>query len=286
MRSAAVRVLWTLTILVFAACGSDRASDAAPAEPPSSPAIEMPTADPDSAEARIRRLREDAERDPENLQALRRLAIALHETRRREEALPYFEKIAQTDPTERHLLDLALAYSSTSRLAESEQAYRQLLDKSPDHAIALHNLGNIAISQGDRGKAIGLYRSAISAQPDYIGAHYHLADALRLAENYREAYKQYGRVLGLEPETPGELELYDNALYEMAMLDLTMGATRRAADMLEALIRENPEHPNAHYAYGRALLLLDQPADAEREFEIHMKLQEQIEPTAPVATRD
>ncbi len=286
MRPSAARVLWAVLFCSLAACGSDRAADSEPPPSPPEPAAEMPSTAPETAETRIRQLREDAERSPEDLQAQRRLAIALHETRRREEALTYFERIAKIDPTDRHLLDLALAYSSTSRLGEAEQIYRQLLDKNPEHAIAHHNLGNIAVSQADHAKAIDSYRKAIAAKPGYISAHFHLADALRLNEQFREAYKQYGQVLGLEPETPGELEIYDNALYEMAMLDLTMGATRRAADMLEALIRENPEHPNGHYAYGRALLLLGRPDDAEREFDIHLKIQEQIEPTAPVATRD
>ncbi len=286
MKPSAVRVLWTLSFVLLAACGGDRASDAAPEEPRPEPALEKPSPDPETADARMRQLRENAERNPADLQAQRRFAIALHETRRRQEALPYFEKIARADPTDRHLLDLALAYSSTSRLAESEQVYRQLLDKDPDHAIALHNLGNIFVSQADHPKAIDSYRKAIAARPGYISAHFNLADALRLNEKYREAYKQYGKVLGLEPETSGELEIYDNALYEMAKLDLAMGATRRAADMLAALIGENPEHPNAHYAYGRALLLLGRPDDAEREFDIHMTIQAQIEPTGPVATRD
>jgi predicted Zn-dependent protease len=107
---------------------------------------------------------------------------------------------------------------------------------------------------------------------------------LKIAGQYREAYTTYGEVLQLEPTTEIELEAFDDALYKMAALDITMGAHQRAAEMLESLIEEHPDHPSAHYAYGQALLQLGRPDEAQREFETHMRILAQIEPTTPMAS--
>jgi predicted Zn-dependent protease len=72
----------------------------------------------------------------------------------------------------------------------------------------------------------------------------------------------------------------------MGNLDLTMGATERAAQLLGELVDFYPAHPNAHYAYGRALMQLGRPEEAEREFDIHMRLMAEKKPTSPMATRD
>ena len=52
---------------------------------------------------------------------------------------------------------------------------------------------------------------------------------------------------------------------------------------MESLIGEHPDHRNAHYAYGQALLQLGRPEQAQREFETHMRILARIEPVAPMA---
>jgi len=221
--------------------------------------------------------------DPDNPRTIRPLGIALFQLGERERAVELFERAVEIDANVRSLLDLGLGYTKLSRYPEARATYERLLEISPRHAIALHNLGNVATVVGDTARATELYRQAIHARPDYLLAHAHLADALKMAGHPREAYTTYSKVLQLEPTTAAELEAFDDALYRMAALDITMGAHQRATEMLELLIEEHPDHHSAHYAYGQALLQLGRAEEAQREFETHMQILAATEPTAPMA---
>lgn len=234
-------------------------------------------------DARLAELRSSVAADPDDEALRRQLAIALHGSNLRDEAVTQFEWLAERSPTERSLLDLALAYGSVSRLDEAEKTYARLLELSPNHPIALHNLGNNAYKRGETGEAIELYRRAIAAKPDYLLAYAHLGDALRQAERYKEAYRTYEKVLELEPQNATELGAFDDALYQMASLDIKMGAYQRAGQLLAELIRANPEHPSAYYAYGQVLMHLGRVEDAQRAFEAHQKILAKQKPTSPMA---
>jgi len=223
---------------------------------------------------------------PEDPRARRALAIALHEAGRREEALEHFEQLVRRAPDARHLLDLALAYGAARRPTDAEATYRRLLELEPRNAVALHNLGNLALARGDAAAARELYGKALAAKPDYLLARGHLADALRQLGQFEDAYRSYEQVLEMEPQNAAELEVYDDALYQMALLDLQMGATERAAQELAALVESVPDHPHAHYAYGRALTALGRIEEAQREMEAHRRLLAAREPVSAVAAGD
>jgi len=258
---------------------ADTPSGASTAEAPS-PAVEpLPEID-------IEPLRSAVDAAPDDPGARRSLAIALFQSRRRDEAVEQFEKALELERTPRGLLDLALAYASVSRLDEAENLYTELLERTPGDPIALHNMGNLAYKRGDLERAITLYGKAIESRPDYLLAHSHLAEAMLKAGMFREAYRMYEKILGLEPATGEELQAFDDALYQMAALDMKMGAYERAARMLEELLQASPKHPSGHYAYGQALMYAGQTEAAQREFEIHLRILDEIEPRAPVATSE
>lgn len=270
---------WIIVLAFFFGCsggdepaGNDTA--VSPVKPPEPSRVD---------EADLVALRAAMDADPDNPIAIRPLAIALFQVGQREQAVELFERAVEIDANVRSLLDLALGYTKLSRYPEAESTYGRLLKISPQDPIALHNLGNVASTVGDTDRGIELYRQAIGIKPDYLLAYAHLGDALKTAGRYREAYTTYGKVLQLEPTTGAELEAFDDALYKMATLDITMGAHQRAIEMLELLIEENPDHPSAHYAYGQALLQLGRPEEAQREFATHMRILDAMEPTGPMA---
>ena len=221
--------------------------------------------------------------DPENEQLRRKLAIVLYGSKHLDEAVEQFEWLAEKSPTARSLLDLALAYSAVSRLEESEATYARLLKLSPNHAIALHNLGNIAYKRGETDTSIELYKKSIASDPGYLLAYAHLGDAYRQAERYEDAYRAYEKVLELEPKDTTELSVYDDALYRLASLDLQMGAYERAGMLLSELLRANPEHPNAYYALGQVLMQLGKVAEAQKAFAAHQQIQAKQEHTSPMS---
>ena len=251
--------------------------------PQSTPAAASKSAEAEQADPQLDRLRATVAADPDNAEARRSLAIALHSALLREEAVGHFEWLAKRDPTPRSLLDLALSYSSVARIEESAATYERLLALVPNHPIALHNLGNLHYKGGEVERSIEYYRRSITAQPDYLLAHFHLGQALELAEQYREAYRTYEKVLELEPTSAEEMTAYDDALYHLASLDITMGAYQRAGGFLEELLKANPEHPSGYYAYGQVLLQLGRAEDAQRAFEAHARVMAKQKPTSPMA---
>jgi tetratricopeptide (TPR) repeat protein len=237
------------------------------------------------AEARIAALRAEVERHPEDDAARRRLAIALHGAGLRDSAIEQFEILAQRRPSDpQALFDVALAYASGGRVDDAVLAYRRLLEVAPGHPLALHNLGNLSYKSGDAEAAADWYRKAIASRPDYLLAWYHLGDALKLGNRFEDAYRAYEKVLEIDPRTPEEAEAYHDSLYKLAALDLSMGAVDRARQMLEELLRADPEHGSAYYAYGQVLLRLGRPGEAQRAFEKHASIQARKVPTSPMAS--
>jgi tetratricopeptide (TPR) repeat protein len=244
--------------LVSVGCGGD--VDPAPADPSPPPATEIDA------------LRRSWEADPENAETQRRLAIALYDAGQREEAIELFEVVVEHQASIGNLLNLGRAYTRVSRSPEAEAVYRRVLEASPSHPVALHSLGNLALRRGEADEAAGYYREATKAKPDYTLAWFHLGRALKEGGEYREAYETFAHVLDLRPKTPQEAEFHRDALYEMAALDITMGAHANAAELLARLILADPGHRKAHYAYGQALMHLDRVEEAQQQFQLHMEI--------------
>ena len=86
------------------------------------------------------------------------------------------------------------------RLREAEDAYRAILEHTPDHPGILHNLGVLAAEQGRGGEAIACFDRAIAAEPNYGSAHFNRAVALRAAGRAEDAIEAYRRTVALEPD--------------------------------------------------------------------------------------
>ncbi len=272
-------------LAVVSACAV--AADPVPSAPTAAPTSpgQDDAALPAATRQEIEALREQVARAPEDDELRRRLAIKCHAALLREEAVEQFEILVRRKPDDpRRLLDLALAYGSGARIDDAVATYQRLLVLTPGHAVALHNLGNLAYKRGDASAATDWYQKALASKPDYLLAWYHLGDAFKLDERFQDAYRAYEKVLELEPRTAEELEAYNDALYKLASLDLAMGAVDRARAMLEELLRANPEHGSAYYAYGQVLLRLGRPDEARRAFEKHESIQARKKPSSPMAT--
>jgi len=281
-----IRLTTGILILCLAGCVESGETADGSSQTETGPATDArPEARPPDT-AQLEALRARVNDNAADAQSRRKLAIALLQAGQREESIEQFKVLVELTPGSRSLLDLALAYNNASRLAEAEQVYQRILELSPDHHIALHNLGNLAVKRGNHEGALEFYTRAVTAKPDYLMAYAHLADALKELSRFEEAYQNYDRVLMLEPKNATELELYDDALYQLASLDLKMGATQRAMAMLTELLKANPDHPKAHYAMGQALLFAGKPQEAQREFDLHMEIQSKLKPQGAMASSE
>jgi tetratricopeptide (TPR) repeat protein len=262
--------------LVSVGCGSD--VDPVPADPTAIPAAEAEVASPPAyqrpgpSDAEIDVVRRSWEADPDNVEARRRLAIALYDAGQRDEAIEHFEVVVEQHATVGNLLNLGRAYTRVSRQPEAEAVYRRVLDASPNHPVALHSLGNLAMRRGEADVAAGYYREATEARPDFILAWFHLAEARKDSGQFSEAQEMFAHVLELQPRTPEDAGVHRDALYEIASLDITMGAHDRAAESLAELVAADPGHKKAHYAYGQVLMHLGRVEEAQQQFQLHMDI--------------
>jgi tetratricopeptide (TPR) repeat protein len=243
---------------------SDLPARTSPA-PPAPPAGEPQRDD-------VEALRAAVAANPEDLGAQRRLAFALYEAGLRAEAVPPMEKVVESAPGPQAYLELGIVYAGASRLAEAERAYRKVLELSPGNARALHNLGNLAMKRAHHARAVDHYRQAIEADPGYMLAYYHLAEALQAVGRTEQAYAGYLTVLEMTPASPADQAVYNDAAYRVAALALSFGDPAQAESVLSQLVRAAPDHPNAHYARGQALLQLGREAEAQQEFDAHMRI--------------
>lgn len=291
MNRTLLRVLPAALLLLTLACAGESSQGPAPpgVDPAgtvgASPAEAVDETEPlgKITEEELASLQTQVTASPEDTELRRRLAIGLYENGKKQESIEHFEKAAELNPGVRSFLDLGLAYGAVSRLPEAEEAYDKILAISPEHPVALHNLGNIAMKLQQNDRAIDFYQRALAAKPDYLLAQFHLGDALKRAERYEEAFAAYEKVLDLEPQDARDVTVYDNALYEMASLNIQMGAYQQAGAMLVELLRVNPKHPKANYALGQVLLALGKPEEAQKAFDAHMKILAEQEPDSPMA---
>jgi len=99
----------------------------------------------------------------------------------------------------RELFAQGMAAHRAGRLAQAEQAYRQVLRAEPANFPSLHMLGFLKAQQGRYDEAITLLHKAVRRQPQDITARSHYAHALMMAQRLEEALAAYDRVLAIEP---------------------------------------------------------------------------------------
>jgi len=232
------------------------------------------------AKEKLAPLRKDVAENPGDPRKHSILGRALIDAHHMREAVGHYETAAELDPDYRRLLDLGRAYDLAARLDEAEATYRTVLDMLPDQPAALYNLGKLAHRRERYEEAVALFSRVLARETHHMNAQLHLGDSLRDLGQMREAYREYEKVLSIEPANAGEAGAFVEALYELAALDLMMGAHDRAKQFLDEVLRLMPEHNKAYYAYGQVLLHLGETEQAQQAFAKHAELLAAREPTS------
>jgi tetratricopeptide (TPR) repeat protein len=132
------------------------------------------------------------------------------------------------------------------RLAQAEQRYHRVLNASPDHANAHHNLGLVRLDQGLPGAALPYLLHAAALQPDVAEIHNTLANAHRLLGKLKEAEAGYRRALELKPG-------FALAWYNLGVLFSGSGRTAEAKDAYRQAIAAEPAYRDAYVNLGNLL---------------------------------
>ena len=174
------------------------------------------------------------------------------------------------------------------KLAEAGAIYREVLEKEPRNAPALHLLGVLALQSGQFEPGIDLIRQALAILPGFAPAHDNLGKGLEKLGRKEEALACYGKVIALAPghaegyanrgRVLESLGRYDEALRDLDKalslkgdpdLSLNRGAVllqlKRFEDALTAFdkaIAMGLTHPIGRFNRGLALMALNRPQDA------------------------
>lgn len=111
---------------------------------------------------------------------------------------------------------LANEYLRSGRLADAESIYQQVLADNPDHFVALHGLGVIAMNTGKLSRAAELISSAIQQNPFDCAAHNNLGITLMKQGRLNEAVQSFTRSLSVNPD-------YASAMYNLARTHQELG---------------------------------------------------------------
>lgn len=141
------------------------------------------------------------------------------------------------------------------RLAEAEQAYRQVVAAAPRHADALHALGALALQAGRPDAADRLIGHAIALKPaaDFQLTRAHALIALRRPQEAAEAARV---ALRAKPASAAAHQALGHALSDAGQPEPAIAAYRQA-------LRLNPGLPDIRNNLGTALRQADRLEEAE-----------------------
>jgi tetratricopeptide (TPR) repeat protein len=198
---------------------------------------------------------------------------------------------ATTVPAEeiRRLFSSAVKAVSDGEPLRAEGLLGTLLSQAPDHPMALHLAGVVALQQNKRAEALPLLEKSVAIDPRnpasqcdlgflltsagrHQQAEVHLREALRLKSGFPEAQLNLGnllRVTGRRAEAErayaqaiGLRPKFAEALTNRAIVLLDLGRASEAEAMIRRALEQRPDAPELHNLHGRILDALGRLDDA------------------------
>lgn len=151
----------------------------------------------------------------------------------------------------------ALYLAGEAQAARDELA--TVLERAPDHALALFLDGLLQEEAGQGARALARYRAALAAASGHYGAHFALANRAYRDGDYASAHRHYEAALAANPDIPPARLYGVLAMKRAGAGDLAVKAR------LEGLVTAHPGDRALDYALIRLLVLGDGAArDLER----------------------
>ena len=100
----------------------------------------------------------------------------------------------------RALLNQAIAFHQTGKLADAERLYLQLMAENPEEPAAHHMLGVVRAQQGRNSEALELMGTALSLKPDAPEVLSNFGNVLRAQGRLDEALASYDKALAIKPD--------------------------------------------------------------------------------------
>jgi tetratricopeptide (TPR) repeat protein/peroxiredoxin len=144
--------------------------------------------------------------------------------------------------------NLGLLATREGRTSEAIPYFQEALRLSPDHLVALENLGNAYRQQKQWDEARKVLEHAVAVGPDDPEGNYSLAMVFAQLDDTEHAYEYLERALELRPE-------YPEALNNLGILYLRTNRRDEAVSSFETSIRVAPEFDQSYLNLARVYAL-------------------------------
>jgi len=155
----------------------------------------------------------------------------------------------------------ALEHHRAGRLAEAVEIYQQILQTNPDHADALHLMGNAVCQLGDLNFAITLISKACDQVPNNTSYLISLGMAYRMNGQFDLSNACYSKVLELVPDSA-------SAYFGIGNTEQCQGKLDNAAQSFIKAIELNPEFIEARYNLANVQKSLGQYLESINNYRI------------------
>lgn len=142
-------------------------------------------------------------KDSTRFDNLYRLGVLYLDREKNAEAATVLLKANQVKPkNHRVLVNLGVALDALNRSSDAQGYYREALGVVPDDSVATCRLASSLYAQGKHQESVDRLRSLISKKPRSHCAYFTLGVAFADAGLYRDAIRQWRKVVELSPESP------------------------------------------------------------------------------------
>jgi tetratricopeptide (TPR) repeat protein len=146
------------------------------------------------------------------------------------------EAVASDPPSK--WLDDAIHHHRAGDIEAAGAGYRRILDRDPEQADALNNLGLIALDRGDSETAARVFGQAAQGHPEVALFRFNLGEAHRIAGRFSEAAAAYTEAVALNEADP-------DSHYVLGYVLHRLGRPGEAVAHYEAAARLDPERSEA-----------------------------------------
>lgn len=170
---------------------------------------------------------------PNHAPVLNMLAVALAQTGRSKEALPYMKRVVALVPNELTAhLNLSRAYMALGDNFSAEEVFLTILERWPNAADAYANYGTLLQSVGKKAEAEAMFRQGLAQDSMSFINQRNWAALLHSQNRLDEAEEQYRAILAQSANLIAEFEL-GNVLKDLHRLD-------DASTQYRAVLVKNP----------------------------------------------
>ncbi len=177
------------------------------------------------------------------------LAMALSKEDKTTKAIIHFEQAIALNPTYvKAQVQLGIHYEKAGQPDKAIQAYRSALMHDPSCVAAALPLARLLKDRDNFEEAIRLYRKVLEHKPNDVQTILDLANTLNMMNETEEALIWYHKLEEIAPSSP-------SVIYNLAYTYKKLNRLDEAMHYYHRVLSLNPNHTEAHFSYGLALLI-------------------------------